>query len=97
MIFGFWRPCWLTRPKKNGWYLCTLESGRVLQLYFDTGYGGKWIDRQRKSVFDGYKCYKAGREPLAYNRVFEDGLCERINVIAWMKLPRRYGWWKKRE
>lgn len=92
MIFNFWRPASFFRPKKDGWYQCWIkydddsDHDYVMDLYFDSC-EKKWIDRRRKSVFNGYKVYKSGREPLDYNRVYEDNLCERVNVFAWKKMP----------
>lgn len=95
MIFNFWRryPRW--KPKKSGWYQCTVRYGYerpdpcVMDLYFRSG-DGKWIDRRRQHVFEGYKVYKSGREPMEYNRVYTDSLCERIDILAWRPLPRIY-------
>ena len=92
MIFNFWRPTSFFRPKKDGWYQCWIKNGEdsnydyVMDLYFDT-LEHKWLDRRRQSVFNGYKVYKSGREPLDYNRVYTDNLCERIDVVAWKKKP----------
>ena len=100
MIVNFWRPYPLLKPKKAGWYQCKTKYNEydtyVIFLYFDPIEGGKWIDRIRQSVFGGYKCYKPGRESLEYNRVHEDRICERIDVIAWRKIPTVYGWRKKK-
>lgn len=93
MIFNRWRRNSKKPPKKEGWYQCTVDRGyglAVMDLYYDTWYGGRWVDRRRKQVFDGYKVYKPGREPLEYNRVHEDELCERVDVLAWKKLDRPY-------
>ena len=92
MIFNFWRPTSFVRPKKDGWYQCWIkydddsDHDYVMDLYFDT-LERKWFDRRRQSVFNGYKVYKSGREPLGYNRVYTDNLCERIDVVAWKKMP----------
>lgn len=90
MIINFWKRYPKRKPKEEGWYLCTLQNGtRVIDLYYDSLLD-KWIDKRRQSVFNGYKVYKSGREPLEYNRVFEDSKCERIDVVAWKKLPKQY-------
>ena len=94
MIFNFWRPFPFI-PPKEGRYLCCLDNGMVIDLYFR--YDGKWIDTRRQNVFDGYKCYKAGREPLEYNRIFEDSLCVRENVVAWKAIPRQSIWSHKKK
>lgn len=95
MILNFWRPYPNWKPRKEGWYQCTVRNEEdptityVLDLYFRPS-DKKWIDKRRQRVFYGYKVYKAGREPLEYNRVHTDRLCERDDVIAWKKLPRVY-------
>lgn len=100
MIFNFWRPSWLFKPKKDGWYQCTaahgggLNSPRVMDLYFRT-WDDKWVDPRRQTVFDGYKVYESCRAPIEDNRVYTDTECERIDILAWRKLPRCYGWWRK--
>lgn len=100
MIFNFWRPYPLLRPKEDGWYFCSVTEGKrgVIELYYSTHNGGGWFDLRRQNVFDGYKVYKSGREPLDYNRVFTDTLCERIDILAWKRLPKPCFWRKdKRE
>ena len=101
-MLNFWRKYPRRKPKESGRYQCTvmygynLDNVRVMDLYFDTLDGGKWLDDRRQSVFSGYKVYKDGRVPLEENRVFTDGLCERDHVIAWRKLPKAYGERRKR-
>lgn len=93
MKINLWKKYPKRKPKENGVYLCTCSgvSGKyVIDLYFDTIEGGKWIDKRRQNVFDGYKVYAAGRPTMEYNRVWSDGLCERDNVIAWKEMPRAY-------
>lgn len=87
MIFNRWRRYPKRKPKYTGWYQCTVRKGVIMDLYFNVR-ECRWIDRRRQQVFDGYKVYKPGREPLEYNRVNTDQLCERIDVVAWKKLPK---------
>ena len=96
MIFNFWKPYPLFRQKKGGWYICTMSEGKkeVMELYYSTSEQGGWFDLRRQNVFDGYKIFKAGREPLDYNRVYTDTLCERPDVIAWKRLPKPCFWRK---
>lgn len=75
----------LFKPK-DGSYLCTVKD-RVMILYYDT-VDKKWYDLNRLSVFQGYKVYKQGRAVIDENRVHDDGLCERDDVIAFKKIPR---------
>lgn len=100
MIFNFWRRYPFLKPKKDGWYQCTCEHGaglnqpKVMDLYFRV-WDSKWINTNRQSVFNGYKVYKPCRAPIEDNRMYTDSDCERIDVMAWRKLPRYYGWWRK--
>lgn len=93
MIFNPWRPYPLWLPKRDGWYRCTIQSFRdpekriCMDLYYDVR-SDVWEDRKRQNVFDGYKVYKSGREPLEYNRVRSDSLCIRNDVVAWKKLEK---------
>lgn len=99
MIFNRWRKHPKRKPKVSGYYLCTTKEqmSRV-----DCGYADrfilhydvrkdKWIDISRQSVFDGYVVYKVCRAPIEENHVYSDGLCERDDVLAWKKLPKKWG------
>ena len=91
MIFNLWRRYPKRKPKIMGEYLCTVDRGygkAVKTLYFNDH--GKWIDRSRQQVFDGYQVYKVCRVPNEDTRVWTDGLCEPENVVAWKKLPKCY-------
>lgn len=97
MIFNRWKKYPKHEPEENDWYQCTIVDGRVMDLYFLDYEGGMWIDMRRTSVFDGYKVYKPSREPLEYNRVWTDSLCDwTIDVVAWRKLPKPYGFRRKK-
>lgn len=91
MIFNRWRRYPKRKPRKDGWYLCTVqhEFGRgMLVLYYDGR--DRWENRSRQNVFDGYQVYKVCRVPNAETRVWTDGLCEPGNVVAWKKLPKGF-------
>lgn len=91
MIFNPWRKYPRHKPKEEGWYLCTLSEGEVMDLCFLDHGDGVWLDKRRATVFEGYKVYKAGREPVEYNRVHDDGLCDRTEyVVAWKRLPKEW-------
>ena len=95
MLFNFWRYYKWFKPKTEETYLCTLDDGTVLDLYFR--YDKVWVDIRRQRTIDGYKCYKQGREPMEYNRIYEDSLCIRDNVIAWKFMPKPFRVHKKKE
>ena len=92
-VLNFWRKYPKRKPKKEGWYQCTVKHGfgidkpRVMDLYFHDGH---WTDRRRKQVFEGYKVYKPSRAAIEDNRVWNDELCDRDDVIAWRRLPNAY-------
>lgn len=90
MMINFWRRYPRRKPKKEGWYQCVIQDGGVMDLYFwfKPDVGGVWKDKRRQQVFDGYKVYKPSRAPIDDNRVWGDELCERIDVVAWKKIPR---------
>lgn len=98
MIFNRWRKYPKRKPKNEGQYQCIVKFGfggqiekpTVLDLFwwYAPDRGGVWIDRRRKNVFDGYKVYESCRAPIEDNRVFGDSLCERVDVVAWRKMPR---------
>lgn len=93
-MINFWRPFKYIKPKEPGSYLCTVMHGKgenqpvVMELYYSLG--GNWINKHRKNVFDGYKVYASTRAPIDSNRVWVDYLCERIDVVAWKKMPKVY-------
>lgn len=100
-MFNFWRPYPFLKPKKSGWYQCTaahgggLDTPAVMDLYF-RDWDRKWLNPRRQRVFDGYKVYESGHAPIEDYRVFTDSDCERIDILAWKKLPKCYGWWRKK-
>lgn len=102
MIFNWWRKYPRRKPKNEGWYQCTVKHGygidkpRVMDLFwwYAPDRGGVWVDRRRKEVFEGYKVFKPCRAAIEDNRVWEDSDCERIDVVAWRRLPMCYGWRK---
>lgn len=108
MIFNRWRKYPKRKPNNEGRYQCIVKYGfggqiekpTIIDLYwwYAPDRGGVWIDRRRKNVFDGYKVYLANRAPIEDNLAFGDSLCERVDVVAWRKMPRipwRFGKKKK--
>ena len=99
MIFNPWRPWPLWRPKKDGWYRCTVQyfdsnEKHSIDLYYHSEID-VWEDKRRQQVFSAYKVYKSGREPLEYNRIYHDNLCIRLDVIAWRNIERPCLWKRK--
>lgn len=99
MIFNRWKKYPKKKPKQSGRYQCIVRYGLdgkvenpiILDLYY-RDWSDCWIDKRRQSVFNGYKVYLSCRASIEDNRVLEDSLCERIDVIAWRevsKVPKR--------
>lgn len=93
MIFSIWKPYPKKKPKENGYYLCTIaydDHAYIAKLHYDVK-TDVWTNRERQSVFDGYKVFKTCREPITENRVFTDSLCKPGHVvIAFRRLPKTY-------
>lgn len=104
MIFNFWRKYPRRKPKKSGMYQCLVRYGLsgqvenpvILELYY-SDWKDCWIDQRRSSVFGGYKVYQDCRAPIEDNRVMEDSLCTRIDVIAWREMPKIPRRWRIKE
>lgn len=96
MIFSRWRRYPKRKPRKNGFYLCTVihpydDSINMVMILKYSKESDKWTNTFRKAVFDGYVVYKPCRAPIEDNRVYSDGLCRLTeNVVAWRKLPNGY-------
>ena len=84
------------KPKKEGWYQCTVEvpgqQRYVMDLYWYNRLGGRFRDNRRQNVFDSYIVYGYNDETRELNlRLYTEPLCDRTEgVIAWRKLPRTY-------
>lgn len=94
-MLNFWRRYPRRKPKKEGWYSCTvryfdgeIENRKVMDLYY-IPWANKWYDERRYSVFKGYTIYLPGRGQLEGNRVFDDRLCDLTDdVLSWKKLSK---------
>jgi hypothetical protein len=89
----FWKDFKKHKPKKKGWYQCTIVflftddeyQTYVMDLFYDTS-TKKWIDNRRQSIFDTY-------EVLCYDgtRLYTSKECDRTDeVVAWRKIPKPY-------
>lgn len=95
LIFNIWRPYPLTKPKRDGWYQCTIRHGENMEKAYVTDLlykarTDKWIDVHRQSVFENYKVYRKHDFPHEENQIYTDRMCVRDSVVAWKKLPRVY-------
>ena len=84
-----WRKFSKRRPRKAGWYQCTVEVKNqqryVMDLYWYP-YLQRFKDNRRQSIFDEYTVIDCdGNQMTAFN------LCDRTDsVIAWRKMPKPY-------
>lgn len=77
------------KPKKNGWYQCTVEvpglQRYVMDLYWYSE-TQRFKDNRRQDVFSTYSVYNKDHE-LMHN----ESLCDRTHsVIAWRNMPKPY-------
>ena len=94
-LFNRWRVFAKEKPKKNGWYLCTVEvpgqQRYVMDLYW---YGEKqrFKDNRRQSVFNDYDVYAYNYDTHEYDKpLHTNELCDRTdNVVAWKRIPKTY-------
>lgn len=100
-MLNLWRPIWLCIPRKSGWYLCTIKYGydldriKTIELYFNR-YLLKWSDPRRQTVFEGYRVFSYSKMLVESNRIYTDSDCTFTNILAWKRLPKPYGWIRKR-
>lgn len=88
----FWKDFNKYKPKKDGWYLCSITFGNknfnqsyVMCLYW---YAEKqaFKDNIRQYVFETYNVFN-----FAGERMYTERLCDRAdNATAWRKLPKYY-------
>lgn len=91
----FWKKFPKKKPKKDGWYICTVEvpgqQRYVMDLYWYSE-SQSFKDNRRRHVFDIYKVLGYDDETNDHtNHIFTDNLCDRtINVKAWKNTPKAY-------
>lgn len=83
------------KPKKDGWYQCTVEvpsqQRYVMDLYWYAD-RQQFRDNRRQDVFNCYAVYGYNDEThLQDERLYSERICNRTeDVIAWRKIPRPY-------
>jgi len=97
-MFNRWKPYPKHKPKKRGWYICSIRYGEepgqayVMDLFWDE-VREVWKDNRRSNVFQEYEVYGYGvniiEQPIK-KQIWHDKLCERDDVIAFKKLPKIY-------
>ena len=83
------------KPKKNGWYQCTVEVPGLQRYVMDLYWYSKcqrFKDIRRLDIFESYKVYGWNDETHKQDKLLTSNrLCDRTeNVIAWRKMPRAY-------
>ena len=90
-----WKNFKKKKPKKNGWYICTVEvpgqQRYVMDLYW-YGQVGRFKDNRRQTVFNDYSVYGYNDETGKCDKLLgSERLCDRTeNVVAWKKNPKPY-------
>lgn len=84
-----WKKFAKKKPKKDGWYQCTVEVRRqqryVMDLYYYAS-SQRFVDNRRQNVFTEYTVIDWEEKHLS-----TDLLCDRTDsVVAWRKMPRTY-------
>ena len=95
-MFNMWNPYPRNKPKKRGWYICSIRYGEnpcqdyVMDLFWDEKIE-QWKDNRRLDVYNTYKVYGYNNETrLEDKRIYKDNVCFRTDVIAFKKLPKIY-------
>lgn len=94
-LFNRWRVFGKEKPKKDGWYICTVEVPRMQRYVMDLYWYGKnqrFKDNRKQLVFSDYDVYAYNDVTHEYDKpINTDSLCDRTeNVIAWKKSPKPY-------
>lgn len=91
----FWKQFSKKKPKKDGWYQCTVEvpgfQRYVMDLYWYGEYE-KWKDNRRQDVFNTYDVYAIDPTTNQFTKnIHSERLCDRTDsVVAWRKIPKPY-------
>lgn len=91
-LFNKWRVLSEKKPKKDGWYLCTVElvdgERHIEQLYW---YGEiqQFKNKQVVDIYSTCDVYAYNRVTHEYDILVKDYISKE-QVIAWKKLPRVY-------
>ena len=97
-MFNRWKPYPKHKPKKRGWYICSIRYGEdkgqayVMDLFWDE-VRQVWKDNRRLNVFQEYEVYGYGSSIIdtpIKKQLWTDRLCERDDVIAFKRLPKIY-------
>lgn len=89
-LFNSWRDFEKEKPKKDGWYLCTVElvdGGRHIEQLYWYGEIQKFKNKQVVDIYSTCDVYAYNRVTHEYDILVKDYISKE-QVIAWKKLPR---------
>lgn len=96
-MFNRWKPYPKYKPKKQGWYICSIRYGEeegqayVMDLWWNEKLE-RWQDNRRINVFQLYEVFGYGKKINRNEkmRIYYDNTCYRNDVIAFKRLPKIY-------
>lgn len=94
-LFNRWRVFAEEKPKKNGWYQCTVEVPGMQRYVMDLFWYDeveRFKDNRVQNVFNDYDVYAYNDVTHEYDKpINTNNLCDRTdNVIAWKKISKSY-------
>ena len=93
-----WKPYPKHKPKKRGWYICSIRYGEepgqayVMDLFWNEKLE-RWQDNRRLDVFQTFEVLGWGEDIRGNNikkQIYYDNCCYRDDVVAFKKLPTIY-------
>ena len=91
-LFNRWRELSKEKPKKDGWYLCTLQTPGVDRHVEQLYWYGEIQQFKNKEIVDLYNScdvYAYNRVTHDYDILLKDHRTD-DQIIAWKHLPRVY-------
>lgn len=94
-LFNNWREFPKEKPKKDGWYQCTVEVPNQQRYVMDLYWYGevqRFKDNRRQQIFSEYDVYGYNDVTHEYDKPLNtNSLCDRTdNVVAWKQMPNPY-------
>lgn len=91
-LFNRWRDLSKEKPKKDGWYLCTLQTPGVDRHVEQLYWYGEIQQFKNKEIVDLYNScdvYAYNRATHEYDILLKDHRTD-DQIIAWKHLPRAF-------
>ena len=91
-LFNKWRVLSEEKPKKDGWYLCTVELAdgeRHIERLYWYGEIQQFKNKQVVDIYSTCDVYAYNRVTHEYDILVKDYISKE-QVTAWKKLPRVY-------